>query len=178
VLRYFSLKYALRSILNWLAPFRARSWRLQPELTGITLVFHICLILVPIFLSAHVVLLEQKWGFSYWSLPNIAADVLTVVVVLCCLYFAIRRSLSPQVRFTTGAQDWLVLGLVALPFITGFVAYHQLGGYQVVLILHIVFGEILLAAIPFTRLSHMFLGPLLRAHIGSEFGLIRRARDW
>jgi nitrate reductase gamma subunit len=178
VLRYFSLKYALRSILNWLSPFRARSWRMQPDLTGITFIFHICLILVPVFLSAHIVLLEQKWGFSYWTLPDSVADVLTVVVILSCLYFAGRRVLSPQQRFTSGLQDWLILGLVLLPFLTGFIAYHQLGGYQVVLILHIVCGEILLAAIPFTRLSHMFLGPLLRAHIGSEFGLIRRARDW
>ncbi len=178
VLAYFHLKYALRSILNWLPPFRARSWRLQPELTGITFVFHICLILVPVFLSAHIVLLENNWGLSYWSLPDGVADVLTVVVILACLYFAVRRAFSPQLRFTTGLQDWLILLLVLLPFLTGFIAYHQFGGYQLMLILHILSGEILLAAIPFTRLSHMFLGPLVRAHIGSEFGLIRRAKDW
>jgi hypothetical protein len=39
-------------------------------------------------------------------------------------------------------------------------------------------GEIMLAAIPFTRLSHMVFSPLTRAYAGSEFGKIRRARDW
>jgi nitrate reductase gamma subunit len=178
VLAYFHPRYALRSILKWVTPYQARSWRLHPHLTGVTFIFHICLILVPLFLNAHIVLLENNWGLSYWALPNGLADVLCVVVILACLYFAVRRAFSPQLRFTTGFQDWLVLLLVLLPFLTGFIAYHQFGGYQVVLILHIVSGEILLAAIPFTRLSHMFLGPLVRAHIGSEFGLIRRARDW
>jgi nitrate reductase gamma subunit len=46
------------------------------------------------------------------------------------------------------------------------------------LVLHIVTGEIMLAAIPFTRLSHMFYAPFTRAYIGSEFGAVRHARDW
>jgi nitrate reductase gamma subunit len=46
------------------------------------------------------------------------------------------------------------------------------------LILHILTGEILLVAIPFTRLSHMFFFFFTRAYMGSEFGSVRNARDW
>ena len=46
------------------------------------------------------------------------------------------------------------------------------------IILHILSGELWLAAIPFTRLSHMVLAPLSRAYIGSEFGAVRHAKDW
>jgi nitrate reductase gamma subunit len=72
----------------------------------------------------------------------------------------------------------LVLALVAFPFVTGFLAYHQIGDYKFMIILHILSGEIWLAAIPFTRLSHMVMAPFTRGYIGSEFGAVRKARDW
>ena len=46
------------------------------------------------------------------------------------------------------------------------------------MILHILSGEVLLVAIPFTRLSHMLFAPLTRSYMGSEFGNVRNARDW
>jgi nitrate reductase gamma subunit len=67
---------------------------------------------------------------------------------------------------------------VAAPFITGFLVYYQWFGYQTLLILHILSGEIMLVAIPFTRLSHMLFAPLTRAYMGSEFGGVRHAKDW
>ena len=45
-------------------------------------------------------------------------------------------------------------------------------------IAHILSGEIMIAAIPFTRLIHMIFFPFTRGYIGSEFGGIRHARDW
>jgi nitrate reductase gamma subunit len=45
-------------------------------------------------------------------------------------------------------------------------------------IAHILAGEVMLVAIPFTRLSHMVFSPLTRAYMGSEFGKVRMARDW
>ncbi len=72
----------------------------------------------------------------------------------------------------------MLLLIVAAPFITGFWAYHQWVGAQVATILHMLSGEILLASIPFTRLSHMLFFPFTRGYIGSEFGAVRHARDW
>ena len=43
---------------------------------------------------------------------------------------------------------------------------------------HIVSGEIMLMAIPFTRLSHMIFSPFTRAYMGSEFGAVRHVKDW
>ena len=89
-----------------------------------------------------------------------------------------RRIRQPEVRFVTSASDFVILAIVAMPFITGFLAYHQWFNYKVFLILHILSGEVMLAAIPFTRLSHMIFSPFTRAYMGSEFGGVRRARDW
>jgi hypothetical protein len=72
----------------------------------------------------------------------------------------------------------MILAIVAAPFITGLVAYFQWFDVRFFTVLHVISGEIMLVAIPFTRISHMLFGPLTRAYMGSEFGGIRHARDW
>jgi nitrate reductase gamma subunit len=62
--------------------------------------------------------------------------------------------------------------------VTGFWAYHQFPAYRLMFILHMLSGEFVLAAIPFTRLSHMLYAVFTRGYIGSEFGAVRHARDW
>src|SRR6056297_748438 len=178
ILHYFKLKYGLRSIIHWLLPFGTRSWRQDYLMTTATFIFHICLIIVPIFLGAHVILWDYYWQVSYWSLPNAITDTMTVLVIISCSYFAIRRATLKQVKFVTTYRDWFILIAVSSPFITGFLAYHQIFDYQVMTILHILSGEILLILIPFSRLNHIMYAPLIRAYIGSEFGGIRKARDW
>jgi nitrate reductase gamma subunit len=178
VLIYFDWKFAARSILMWLLPFKARSWRMDPVFTAATFIFHLCLLIVPIFLSAHVILLERAWGINYWTLSDSAADIMTIIVLVCCLFFAFRRWRNPTRRFVGRFQDWLVLVLVAIPFLTGFLAYHQIGPYQPLIILHVLAGEALLMALPFTRFAHVLLAVPMRGYIGSEFGGVRKAKDW
>jgi len=175
---YMSLKYGLRSILHWSTPFATENMRRHPLLTIVTFAFHICLLLTPIFLLAHVTMIDESWNISWWNLSEGTAEIMTVMVVACCVFFLIRRLVSPEVQYVTAASDYVILALVAAPFVTGFLAYYQWLDYQIVVILHILSGEILLVAIPFTRLSHMLFAPLTRAYMGSEFGGIRHARDW
>jgi len=175
---YMSWKYSLRSILHWSIPFAAENMRRNPVLTLVSFAFHICLLLTPIFLLAHVVLVDEAWHLSWWALPNQTALAMTLVVIAGCGFFLARRWIAPQVRYVTFASDYFMLAIVAAPFVTGFLAYFQWFDYRLMLILHIVTGEIMLAAIPFTRLGHMLLAFLTRAYMGSEFGGVRRAKDW
>ena len=175
---YMSLKYGLRSILHWSTPFATENMRRHPLLTIVTFAFHICLLLTPIFLLAHITMIDEFWNISWWNVSEGAAQIMTVMVVAGCVFFLIRRLVSPEVQYVTAASDYVILALVAAPFVTGFLAYYQWLNYQIVVILHILSGEILLVAIPFTRLSHMLFAPLTRAYMGSEFGGIRHARDW
>ena len=175
---YFSLKYSLRSILHWSTPFAAENMRRHPLVTIVTFTFHICLVLTPIFLLAHVTMIDETWNLSWWSLPESVAEIMTVIVMACCIFFLIRRLVNPEVQYVTSASDYVILAIVAAPFITGFLAYYQWLDYQIMVILHILSGEILLMAIPFTRLSHMLFAPLTRAYMGSEFGGVRHAKDW
>lgn len=175
---YMSLKYGLRSLMHWLIPFGSRNMRMRPVMTVVTFVFHISLLVAPIFLLAHIILVYESWQVQWWSLPETVTDVMTVLVVLGCAFFLVRRIVAPEVRNVTFLSDYVLLALVALPFLTGFLAYHQLGPYRPMLITHILAGEVLLVAIPFTRLSHMFFFFFTRAYMGSEFGNVRNARDW
>ena len=175
---YMSWKYSLRSILHWITPFATENWRKHPLLTIVTFAFHICLVLTPIFLLSHVILWDESWNLSWWSLPDDLAILMTLIVIGGCVFFLVRRLASPEVQYVTSASDYVILAIAAAPFITGFLAYYQWFGYQILTILHILTGEIMLIAIPFTRLSHMMFSLLTRAYMGSEFGGIRRARDW
>jgi nitrate reductase gamma subunit len=178
VYEYTSMYYAIRSIVHWIIPFANINSRGRPIFTIMTFAFHICLLAVPILLLAHVILWDESFDISWWTLPDGVADVMTIIVVICCGYFAWRRLALPEVKFVTFGADFVILAVVAAPFITGFLAYHQWLGYKFWLILHILSGEIWLAAIPFTRLSHMLFFPLNRAYIGSEFGAVRHVRDY
>jgi nitrate reductase gamma subunit len=178
IFSYMSLKYGLRSIYHWLIPFGTVNWKRHPYLTVVTFLFHICLIVTPIFLLSHIVLWEESWNIDWVAIPNGLADIMTVIVIASCGFFLARRLKEEDVKFLTSTSDYILLAIVAAPFITGFIAYHQLFSYQLFHILHILTGEIMLVAIPFTRLSHMIFAPFTRAYIGSEFGGVRGAKDW
>ncbi|NVM21708.1 MAG: respiratory nitrate reductase subunit gamma [Desulfobacterales bacterium] len=178
VFEYTTLYFALRSILHWIIPFGNINSRNRPIFTIVTFAFHICLLAVPIFLLAHIILWDESFNINWWSLPDGVADIMALIVVAGCGYFLWRRLTQPEAKFVTSAGDYVILAIVAAPFITGFLAYHQWLGYKFWLILHILSGEIWLAAIPFTRLSHMLFFPLNRAYIGSEFGAVRHVRDY
>lgn len=175
---HMSLRYSLRSIAHWITPFATVNWRRHPVLTIVTFVFHICLVVTPLFVLGHIVLIDEAWDVDWWSLPDALADTMTVLVVACCVFFWVRRATQPEVRYVTDASDYAILLITAAPFVTGFLAYHQLGGTGWMTIAHMLSGEILLAAIPFTRLSHMIFSVFTRAYMGSEFGGVRHARDW
>lgn len=175
---YLSWKYGLRSVLHWLLPFGSLGWRENPLVTVVTFVFHLCLLGLPLVALGHVALVEQWHGLAWWSPPEALTDALAMVVVACCLIFAGRRLFKPEVRFVTSSQDWLVLVIACLPFLTGVLAFRQAGPPLLMTTLHMLTGEIMLAAIPFTRLSHMLFGVFNRAYVGSEFGGVRHAKDW
>lgn len=178
IFSYMSWKYSFRSILHWMTPFAAQNMKQHPVFTVVTFVFHFCLLAAPLFLCAHIILIEESWSFSWWSLPDGLADIMTVLVILCCIFFLVRRLKEPEVKYVTSTSDYVILLIVTTPFLSGFLAYHQWLDYQVSLIIHILSGEIMLMTIPFTRLVHMLFAPLTRAYMGSEFGGVRNAKDW
>lgn len=179
ILPYLNWKYILRSYIHWLVPFNTYNWRRHSIITFITFSFHFCLVFTPIFLLAHNILWRESFGISWWSLPEWLSDIMTLIVIFSCIFFFLRRLFSPEVKFVTFSSDYLILAISFLPFLTGFLAYHQiLLPHKTMVILHMVFGSAMLIAIPFTRLVHMFFFFLTRAYLASEVGVVRNSKDW
>ncbi len=164
---------ALNSVWKWLLPFGTQGWRKQPLMTVFFFGFHIGAIAVPLFLLAHNLILQEKLGFSLATLDQSAADVLTWIVLICALFLVLRRIALPEVRILTTWYDYLILALAVAPFLTGLLARYELGGSSFWLPAHILSGEILLMAIPFTKLSHAFLFFASRAQLGMDYGIKR-----
>jgi nitrate reductase gamma subunit len=174
----YSARYGLRSLAHWLIPFRSRNTRLNPGFTAVSFAFHLCLLVTPLLVMGHAVLWQESWGISWWSLPPLVADLMTLTVIAGGLYFALRRVAAPQVRNVTTWSDYLLLLVVVSPFLTGFLAHQQWLPYPLMISLHVATGCLWLIAIPFTRLAHMLWFVFSRAYMGSEFGSVRHARDW
>jgi nitrate reductase gamma subunit len=173
-----SFSGAVRSILHGLIPFGSTYMRRQPLFAIVTIGFHLCLIILPLFLLAHIVLWYESWQILWWSLPDLLADLMAIWVILACIYFIVRRRVVPEVKKVTRPSDILLPAIVLLTFLTGFLAYHQWGPYRPIMILHVLAGEILLIAIPFSKLGHMLFFMFSRAYMGAEFGKVLNAREW
>ncbi|MHB1034888.1 MAG: respiratory nitrate reductase subunit gamma [Pirellulales bacterium] len=150
----------------------------HPVMVIVSLVFHLCLFAIPVLTHAHNLLWRQAWGIAFFSLPDRLIDIMTVVVLLGVLFFFVRRLAVPRVRAVSTLQDHLVLFIAAAPFLTGFMAYHQLADYRTMITVHVLAGELMLAAIPFTKLMHMVFFFFARALFASEFSLGRGRRVW
>ncbi len=174
---HVDMKWAFRSIIHWLIPLGSVGLRRQPAAAIAYFLFHVCLLGVPLFLLAHNTLWQEAFGISLPSLPDSVSDVLTVVFVMAALVLLARRIIRAEVRFLLTAWDYFLLTLTTAPFVTGFLAYHQIGPYKLILILHILLSEILLIIIPFSKLGHAVLFFFSRASFGFEMGR-RGARTW
>ena len=170
---FMSLKYSLRSIMHWITPFATVNWRKRPVMTIITFVFHAGLVIMPLFVSAHVIMFHNAWGFSWASLPESFTDAVTLLVIIACVIFLLRRLVLREVKFLTDASDYGILLMAVAPFITGFIASHGASDYNFWIIAHVICGEIVLVAIPFTKLSHFILFFLSRAQLGMDYGIKR-----
>lgn len=167
------LKGAFRSIYKWLLPYGTHGWRQQPAMTLAFFLFHIGAVGIPLFLVGHNVFLQEKLGFSLPTMSSGAADIISWLAIVGLSFLMLRRLVLPEVRILTDRKDWGVLFLSFAPFVTGLLARYQIGDYSLWLNLHILSGELVLLAIPFTKLSHVFLFFASRAQIGMDWGIKR-----
>lgn len=153
-------------------------FKTSPGMIIVTSVFHLCLIVVPLFLLGHNILIERAIGFSLFSFSEKISDTLTVIFLLCGLYFLYRRLFVERVRIITSGTDFLMLLLATAPFITGFLAYHQIFDYKLMIVLHILAGEAMLILAPFTKFVHMVFFFAVRFTVKGEWALGSGNRTW
>ena len=156
---------AWRESLGLLLPFR-RPWSGRPLYTLLTVVFHLCLLVVPLFLGAHLLLLEGSTGLAWPALDQGAADLLTLTALAAGALVLLYRVSHRPTRQLTRFQDLSVLLLLLAVFGTGWLAAHPGQDplpHPATRLAHVLAGNLLLVLVPFTKLSHMVLLPLTRA---------------
>ena len=175
-------KITINGTIAWASSLWLRSWGAfrgsiagtHPLMTFVTVVFHVLLFVTPIFVLAHNTMI----GWELPSFPEAFADFLTVIVLICVSIFLFRRIFFRRVRAISTWYDYAVLLITAAPFITGFLAYHQVGDYRTMIIIHMIAGEAMLVLIPFTRLGHALFFFLYRFTIGGEYSFGQGKRAW
>jgi len=148
------------STLKWLFPVTKMKDQLLFSLTS--LVFHVAVILVPVFLAGHIALWERSLGLSWPALPNATADLLTIIAVISAVALVVERAFARASRSLSRFQDYALPLLVALPFASGFLAMHPAMNpfpYEATMLFHVMSANILFILVPLTKLSHMAMIP-------------------
>ncbi len=151
---------AIRRNLEWLLPWRYLRRKERRLYNFTSFIFHVGIIVVPVFLAGHVAIWRQELGVSWWTLPDTVADWLAVLTVVAAFGLLIGRMANEASRKISTPQDWLLPLLCAVPFVTGLWVAHP--GWspfnaQVVYLVHLLSAELLLILVPFSKLGHMVL---------------------
>jgi len=151
-----------RQTLAWLFPL-GRLWRRRPFYSTLSFIFHAGMIVTPLFLAVHVLLWNEAVGFAWPAIPQRLANVLTLTVIATAVGLFLGRVLPSGVRRISRLQDFVWPVLLAVPFITGYVASNlrvSPATYQLTLLTHVYAGDLIMLMIPFTKIAHCVLAPL------------------
>jgi nitrate reductase gamma subunit len=157
-----SLPYSklTRTTLEWLVPVSKIRNEIIYSVTSI--VFHIAILIVPVFLGGHIALWARGLGISWPAIPNELADVLAIVAIVTAVALFVQRVSARATRSLSRLQDYVLPPLIAVPFITGFLVMHPAFNpfsYQAALFVHIMSANLVFVLMPLSKLSHAVLLP-------------------
>lgn len=133
--------------------------------------FHLGFLITLLFLSQHIDMLRAILGFGWPALPRSVIDIAAILSIAAMVALLAHRIVDPVKRLLSDFQDYLTWTLTFLPLLTGFMLLRGIGfDYITLLTLHIFSVELLLIAIPFTKLAHMFSAFLARWYNGAAAG--------
>ena len=175
IYQHFSWKYVFATLVRWVLPLN-KDLAKNPVFSILGYIFHICLIIVPIWYASHITLWEEsRFEWSWSSIPDEMADWMTLIFLAIVIFFLLRRIFSADIRLISTFSDYLLLIVTALPFLTGYFLTHgtldSIGFLRDNMqLLHMLSAELMLILIPFTKLSHYILFFFSRGASGVEFG--------
>lgn len=160
--------HIIKNLLGSFLPFH-RAFAKNPLYTALRYIFHICLFVVPIWLSGHIVLwTESRFEWDWAALPDRWADGMTLILLVLAIFFMFRRLILKRIRRESSIRDYLLIVTAALPFLTGYFLTH--GTFESVVflghnmvILHMLSGQLMI-------LMAIFLFYKLRLNVQSCTG--------
>jgi nitrate reductase gamma subunit len=120
-------------------------------------IFHFGFLITLLFLSQHIDLLRTILKFGWPALPPGLISITAILSIAAMIALLVHRFTDPVKRLISDYQDYLTWALTFLPLLSGIMLKQGIAlAYQQMLIVHIATLELLLIAIPFTKLAHMF----------------------
>ena len=153
-------------VADWLVPVR-HILATRPLFSITSFVWHITLLAVPVLLIDHNLLWSRGLGLPF-ALPGInrhAATLLTVGMIVLTIMMILFRALNKEARFLSEPMDYIILVLLAVPFVTGFLAAHPSMNpfaYNSTMLAHVLSAELTFVLMPLTKLAHVILWPFGR----------------
>ncbi len=126
----------------------------------ISYLFHMGILIVPIFLADHIVLWKRFLNVNLPAISYGLADSLTLFTIACAIVLLAFRIFSPRLRSMSRRSDFSLLLVVLGPFVTGYLAMHPRYNplpWEVMMFIHVLSAELLFVLIPFTKLAHIVL---------------------
>ena len=148
------------STVKWLFPIGKMKNQFFYSLTSF--LFHIAVLIVPIFLGGHIALWARGLGFSWPAIPNNVADVLTLVAIITAVALMVQRATARATRTLSRFQDYILPLIIAVPFASGYLLMHTSinpFSFESTFLVHIMSANILFILVPMTKLSHTALIP-------------------
>jgi nitrate reductase gamma subunit len=153
-------KRILLATAKWLLPVGKIKDQVLFSLTSV--IFHIAILLVPIFLAGHIALWKRGFGISWPAISNELADLLTLVAIISTMALILQRATAKATRSLSRFQDYALPLLIAVPFATGYLMMHPASNpfsYDATFFVHMMSANVIFFLIPLTKLSHMVLLP-------------------
>jgi nitrate reductase gamma subunit len=157
------MNFVWKLTLGFVLPIRA--FRVKPLYIVVSIIFHIGLLLTPLFLFDHALLIDNAISFSWigLTLSKTAADYLTIITIITGVAIFFLRWSNKASRAISRKQDFVWPLLLLVPFITGYVCGNSAmnpDSYKAFLLVHILSGELIFLLLPFTKISHCILMPI------------------
>jgi Pyruvate/2-oxoacid:ferredoxin oxidoreductase delta subunit len=138
--------HIIANLGRFFLPFH-KAFAKKPFYAALRYIFHLCLFVVPIWLSGHIVLWsESRFEWDWIALPDAWADGMTLFILALATYFLLRRIIAKDIRQDSSIRDVILIIVAALPFLTGYFLAH--GTLEVIPILgenmvtlHMLSGE-------------------------------------
>lgn len=161
--------------LGWLVPV-AHLHRSRALYSLTSFVFHLGLVVGALTLFEHIALIRHNTGIGWPAVSRLTSDVLTGVALLSGATLLTLRTVDASTRHMSSVMDYALVALLLLTIGAGGLASRAWNpfSYAGTMFVHVMAASAVFVLMPFTKLAHCVLYPLVR--LASEIGWHLRPR--
>ncbi len=147
---------------SWLIPIK-RIFVTRRFFSAVSFMFHVTLLATIVLHQDHILIVKKTFGISWPFIDRYIIHVLTVLCILCAFLLISFRLIKRSGRTLSDGMDYFIILLILVALISGLVASKAINPFShgTMLIIHALCGNAILLLIPFSRLGHCVLYPVL-----------------